>query len=81
VADASFDFALAIWILNATRHGDRAVMREHVAIEGIESGIVNVGDEHTFAQIIENDDASGPTQSTKRFLMQFGPDAGTGAER
>src|SRR5579859_183068 len=60
MADAGFDFALAIWVLDATRHGDRAVMREHVAIERIESGIVDVGDEHAFAQIVEHDDARGP---------------------
>ena len=58
VTDAGFDFALAIGILNATRHGNRAVVREHVAVERIESGIVDVGDEHALAQIVENDDAS-----------------------
>src|SRR5262250_799145 len=36
MADAGFDFALTIWVLDATRHGDRAVVREHVAIERIE---------------------------------------------
>ena len=55
-------------------------MGEDVAIEWIQSGIVNVGDEHTFAQVIEHDDARTTTQSAKRFLMQLGPDARTGAE-
>ena len=36
VADAGFDFALAIGIADATRQRDDAVMREHVAIERIE---------------------------------------------
>jgi hypothetical protein len=29
-------------------------MGEHVAVEGIERGIVEVGDQHTFAQIIQH---------------------------
>ena len=49
ITDAGFDFAFAVRILNAARHGHRAVVREHIAIEGIEGGIVNVGDEHALA--------------------------------
>ena len=81
VADAGFDFAFAIGILNAAGHGHRAVVREHIAIERIQSGIVNVGDEHALAQIVEHDDAGGAAQSAKGSFVQFGPDARTGAER
>jgi hypothetical protein len=77
---AGFDFAFAIWILNATRHGDRAVVSEDIAIQRIQRGIVDVGDEHAFAQIVEHDDASGATESAEGTLVQFGPDASTGAE-
>ena len=49
MTDAGFDFAFAIRISNAARHGDGAVVREHVAIERIERGIVDVGNEHAFA--------------------------------
>ena len=80
VADAGFDFAFAIRILDPTRQGDRAVVREHVAIERIESGIVDVGDEHALAQIVEHDDAGGAAQSAKGSFVQLGPDARTGAE-
>ncbi len=67
--------------MDATGHGDGAVVREHIAIERIESGIVNVGDKYAFAQVIVNHDASGAAESAKRSLMQLGPDARTGAER
>jgi hypothetical protein len=80
MADAGLDFALAIWVLGATGHGDRTVMREHIAVERIESGIVDVRDEHALAQIVEDDDAGGATESAKRLLVQFSPDAGAGAE-
>jgi hypothetical protein len=80
VADAGLDFALAIWILNATWHGDRVVVGKHIAIERIERGIVNVGDEHALAQIVEHDDASSPAQPAKGAFVQLGPDARTGAE-
>ena len=36
MTDAGFDFALAIGIADATRQRDHAVVREDVAIEGIE---------------------------------------------
>jgi len=74
VTDARFDFALSIWILNATGHGHGTVVREHIAIEGIERGIVNVGGQHTLTQIVEHHDARTATHPAKRFLVQFGPD-------
>ncbi len=55
-------------------------MRQHVAIERIQRGIVNVGGQHAFAEIIEHDDAGGATQPAKSLLVQFGPDARAGAE-
>jgi hypothetical protein len=45
VSDAHFDFAFSIGIADATREGDDAVVGEHVAIEEIERGIVDVGRE------------------------------------
>ena len=55
VADAGFDFALAIGIADATRQPDHAVVREHVAIERIERRLVDVGREHAFFEIVEDD--------------------------
>ena len=55
-------------------------MLQHVAVQRIERGIVDVGREHAFAQIIEHHHASHSTQSAKRFLVQLGPDPRAGAE-
>ncbi len=57
VPDPRFHFALAIGIADATREGHDAVVREHVPIEGIERGVVDVGGEDAFAQIVEHDHA------------------------
>ena len=35
-------------------------MGEHVAIEGMEGGVVEVGNQHTFAQIIQHQNARSP---------------------
>src|SRR6266576_4068011 len=56
-------------------------MGEHVAIEGIERGLVDVRNQNTFAQIIQHQDARSSAESTKSFLVQFGPDTCAGAER
>jgi len=53
MTNAGFHFALPVRVLNAARHTDRTVMLMHVAIERIEGGIVDVGREHAFAEIIE----------------------------
>ena len=66
--------------LHAARQRDRAVMLQHVAVERIERGIVDIGREHAFAQIIQHDHARHAAQSAKRFLVQFRPDSRAGSE-
>ena len=68
-----FDFAFAIGIADATRQRDHAVVREHVAIERIERRIVDVGREHALFEIVEDDDAHGAAEPTKRALVELGP--------
>jgi hypothetical protein len=56
VADARFNFSFSIWILDPTGQGDSAIVRQDVAIERIQNGIIDVRDEHALAQIIQDDD-------------------------
>jgi hypothetical protein len=69
MADAGFNFSFSIWILDPTGQSYGAIVRQDVAIERIQSGIVDVRDEHAFAQIIENHDSRSATQSTECSLM------------
>src|SRR6266404_1957115 len=69
VADTGFNFSFAIWLLDPTGQGDRAIVCQDVAIERIQSGIIDVRDEYALAQIIQDDDPRSATQSTECFLM------------
>src|SRR5271163_3979091 len=80
MTDARLNFAFAIRVLHSAWKRCGAVVLQHVTVKGIERGFVNVGREHAFAEIIEHHYASDSTQSAKSFLMQFGPDARTGAK-
>jgi hypothetical protein len=73
VPDARFDFAFAIRIADATRQGDHAVVREHIAIQGIERGIVDVRGDDAFAEIVEDDHADRAAEPTKGALVELGP--------
>jgi hypothetical protein len=73
VPDAGFDLALAIGVADATRERDDTVVREHVAVERIEGGVVDIRREDAFLEIVEDDDAHGAAESTKRTLVELGP--------
>ena len=61
VSDTRFHFSFAIGIFNPARHSHDAVVCEHISKEWIESGIVNVRNDDSFAQIIENYQTRTPT--------------------
>ena len=44
-------------------------MRQHVAIEWIQSGIVDVGNEYAFPQVVKHDHARAATEATEGFLV------------
>ena len=74
VADGGLDLALAIGIADAARQGDDAVVGQHVAVERIERGVVDVGSEDAFLEVVEDDDVYGAAQPAERPLVQLGPD-------
>ena len=55
-------------------------MRQHVAVQRVQRGIVDVRSEDTLAEIIEHDHSRGAADATKGLLMQLGPGLRTGAE-
>src|SRR5215471_12319613 len=57
MTDTGFDFSLAIGVFDSTGQSYNPIMGEHIAVERVESGVVDIGDEHTFFQIVEHDDA------------------------
>ena len=69
VGDARFNFSFSIWILDPTRQGYGAIVRQDVAIERIQRWIIDVREEYAFAQIIEHNHTCSATQSTECFLM------------
>ena len=73
------DLALPIGVADAARQRDDAVVGEHVAVERIERGVVDVRGEDAFPQIVEDDDAHGAAQPTEGPLVELGPDTGARA--
>ena len=55
-------------------------MSQHVAIQRIHNGIVDVWFEYPFAQIVEYRDPCHPAQPAKGLLVQLSPTLRTGAE-
>lgn len=78
MTNTGFDLPLAVRIVHTASQCGRTVMRQHVTIERIERGIVDVGFEYALAQVVEDDQTRHATQPAKSFLMQFRPNPGTG---
>ena len=74
MADARFDFPFAIGMTDATRQCDHPVVREQVAIERVERGIIVVGRDHALAQIVEHDHAHRAAQAAEGAFVPLGPD-------
>lgn len=67
MSNARFDLALSIWIGHSTRKCDRTTMLQHVTVERIQSGIVDIGSEHAFAQVVEYDHTRHAVSRRKAF--------------
>ena len=76
VADPRLDLPLAIGIPDPARQRGDAVVREHVAVEGIERGLVDVGPQHALAQVVEDNEGRRTPQPPKRPFVELRPEAG-----
>ena len=74
VINAAFHLAFAVRIADPTRQGRYAIVREHVAIQGVQPWLVNVGLEHALFQVVEDDDTRRAAETTERLLVKLGPD-------
>jgi len=59
--DARFDFSFSIGVLDPARQCGYAIVREHILKQRVDGGIVDVGNQHAFLQIVEDDDSDAPT--------------------
>lgn len=80
VADTAFHLPLAVWIADTAGHSDGAVMGEHIAVEGIDFGIVDVGTQDAFGEIVEHDIFGRSAKAAEGGFVQFRPGLRTGLE-
>src|SRR5208282_2086471 len=81
MTNAGLDFSFPIGMANPASQAYGAVVRQNIAENRIERGIINVWGEHTLLQVIENHDSGATAQPTECFLVELGPGPCTGAER
>ena len=74
VGHACLDLAFAIGVGHAARQGQRAVVRQHVAVERVQLRVVHVGLEHAFTKVVEDHHTHAAAQAPESVLVQFGPD-------
>lgn len=72
MADAALPHSLPVCGSHSARHRRYGIMGQHIAIERIQSGILDFG-LNPFPQIIQNDDPRGHVQPAKSLLMQLCP--------
>jgi hypothetical protein len=54
---------------DTTRQSDGTVVCQHVAVQRVQRGIVDVGSEDTLAKIVEHHHARGAAEPAKGFFM------------
>src|SRR4030095_15845620 len=80
MAHAALDLPLAIGIRHAATHRDHAVVPQHVRVHRVERGIVDIGLEYAFTEVVEHDHSRAATQPAEGLLMQLGPGLRAGLE-
>ena len=77
VSDTTLDLPFPIRMPDATGQRDSAIVPEHVAVQRVDRGVVYIGSQNAFAQIIEDNHAGDTAQAPKGFLVQLCPDLRT----
>ena len=80
MAHTALDLPLAIRVRHAAGHRHYAVMAQHVGVHGIERGIVDIGFEHAFAEVVEHHHARASAQAPEGLFMQLRPGLSAGVE-
>jgi hypothetical protein len=68
-----FDFSFSIWIAHLARQCRHAVVRQNIAIQGIQARIVEVRRQHALAKVVQDHDPRRPAKPTKCLLVKLGP--------
>ncbi len=74
VADGVLDRALAVGVAHPRRVGYHAVMRQRGSIDRVELGLVQVGLDDAFLEVVEHHVLRAAAEVTQRALVQLGPD-------
>ena len=53
---------------------------QEAAIQRVEFGVVDVGVEHAFLEVVQDDEAGGATETFEGEAVEFAPDAAAGLE-
>src|SRR5262245_55973872 len=69
MSNTGFHFPFPIWIRYATWKCDGAIMAQHVMVERIERGIIDVRSEYAFAQVIEHHHTRRTSEPAKSLFM------------
>src|SRR5271154_2409821 len=80
MTNAGFHLAFPVRIPDPARHRDSTVVSEHIPVERIQSGIVNIGREYSLFKVVGNHNSGRAPKAAECLLMQFRPDARTGLE-
>ena len=80
MVDAALDFSFSIRIAHFARKCRNAVVRQNVAIQGIQARIVEVRRQHSLAKIVQDHDPRRTTKPAKCLLVKLGPHPRTGSE-
>src|SRR6266700_1651659 len=80
MVDATLDFSFSIWIAHFARQRCHAVMCQNIAVQGVDSRIVEVWGQHALAKVIENHDPRRTAKPAKCLLVKLSPHPRTRSE-